>query len=275
MVRRELRRSPAPDLGLPLRSLQAAFLVDPGPASEPYADPLVRPVRRHAGQVLRQGVSLSTGVHQRVHQCDPELCAVHRADWTRRTGYWNEAGGAHGGDALRRPAIALPAGFRVPGDERVRRVGDPGDCIRVLRGELACHAREPHHRGAGRLGAARAGGHSRVAHHYEPLRAWCAADSLPERRPVVQREKGVCACGRHRGLSLFSFIQGRSTDVLLRADGQHTHWTTMSYAIKDAFTPGMVLEHQARQKSLDERSRCWSCVGRCTTRRRWIGSSIG
>lgn len=69
---------------------------------------------------------------------------------------------------------------------------------------------------------------------------------------VVQREKGVCACGRHRGLSLFSFIQGRSTDVLLRADGQHTHWTTMYYAIKDAFTPGMVLEHQARQKSLDE-----------------------
>jgi phenylacetate-CoA ligase len=68
---------------------------------------------------------------------------------------------------------------------------------------------------------------------------------------VAKRSGFRCACGRHPGLPVLERIVGRSTDVLLRADGQVTHWTTMYYAIKDAFVPGMVIEHQARQKAVD------------------------
>lgn len=69
---------------------------------------------------------------------------------------------------------------------------------------------------------------------------------------LVRLRSGVrCGCGRHPGLTVIEGIVGRSTDVLLRADGQPTHWTTMYYAIKDAFVPGMVIEHQVRQKALD------------------------
>ncbi|HEX8680764.1 MAG TPA: hypothetical protein VF707_00520 [Ardenticatenaceae bacterium] len=68
---------------------------------------------------------------------------------------------------------------------------------------------------------------------------------------VVEEPGMVCECGRHRGLSGFVSIVGRSADVLLRGDGEPTHWTTIYYAIKEAFTPEMVVEHQARQKALD------------------------
>jgi phenylacetate-CoA ligase len=68
---------------------------------------------------------------------------------------------------------------------------------------------------------------------------------------IVKNKELFCECGRHPGLASLARIVGRSTDVLLRADGQTTHWTTMYYAIKDAFVPGMILEHQARQKAID------------------------
>ena len=69
---------------------------------------------------------------------------------------------------------------------------------------------------------------------------------------VVIRRSGVhCPCGRHPGLPVLERIVGRSSDLLLRADGEPTHWTTMYYAIKDAFVPGMIIEHQAIQKALD------------------------
>lgn len=69
---------------------------------------------------------------------------------------------------------------------------------------------------------------------------------------VVVKQSGLaCGCGRHQGLPYLVRVVGRSTDVLLRADGQPTHWTTMYYAIKDALEPGMVLEHQARQTAVD------------------------
>lgn len=69
---------------------------------------------------------------------------------------------------------------------------------------------------------------------------------------LVVRSRAIrCPCGRHPELATLLRVVGRSTDVLLRSDGQTTHWTTMYYAIKDAFTPQMVLEHQARQKALD------------------------
>jgi phenylacetate-CoA ligase len=68
---------------------------------------------------------------------------------------------------------------------------------------------------------------------------------------VVKESAVVCPCGRHPGLPTLKRIVGRSTDLLLRADGQPTHWTTVYYAIKDAFEPGMVIEHQVRQKALD------------------------
>lgn len=67
---------------------------------------------------------------------------------------------------------------------------------------------------------------------------------------VTRTEDLECSCGRQPGLFGLARIVGRSTDVLLRADGQPTHWTTMYYAIKDAFVPGMILEHQARQKTV-------------------------
>ena len=68
---------------------------------------------------------------------------------------------------------------------------------------------------------------------------------------VVFRPSARCECGRHQGLKAMERIVGRAADVVLRADGQTTHWTTLYYAIKDALEPGMILEHQARQKALD------------------------
>jgi phenylacetate-CoA ligase len=69
---------------------------------------------------------------------------------------------------------------------------------------------------------------------------------------VVKESKVRCACGRHHDLPALSRIIGRSSDVLLRTDGQPAHWTVLYYAIKEAFTPGMVTEHQAVQKAWDE-----------------------
>lgn len=69
---------------------------------------------------------------------------------------------------------------------------------------------------------------------------------------VVKRPEVTCPCGRHPGLPTLERVVGRSTDLLLRADGQPTHWTTVYYAIKDALKPGMVVEHQVRQRALDD-----------------------
>jgi phenylacetate-CoA ligase len=67
---------------------------------------------------------------------------------------------------------------------------------------------------------------------------------------VVKRSDFCCACGRHRGLPVLERIVGRSTDVLLRADGEVTHWTTVYYAVQDALSPDMVGELQVRQKAV-------------------------
>jgi len=68
---------------------------------------------------------------------------------------------------------------------------------------------------------------------------------------AAMEPNAYCECGRHLGLPVLSRIIGRSADVLLRTDGQPTHWTVIYYAIKDTFKPGMVVEHQARQTALD------------------------
>jgi phenylacetate-CoA ligase len=68
---------------------------------------------------------------------------------------------------------------------------------------------------------------------------------------VALDPEATCACGRHPGLPALQGIAGRSTDVPLRSDGQPTHCSAIYFASREAFQPGMVLEHQARQKSLD------------------------
>jgi phenylacetate-CoA ligase len=68
---------------------------------------------------------------------------------------------------------------------------------------------------------------------------------------VVGQPNASCECGRHPGSLVLTRIVGRSSDVLLRTDGEPAHWTVLYYAIKDAFKPGMMAEHQARQKALD------------------------
>ncbi len=66
---------------------------------------------------------------------------------------------------------------------------------------------------------------------------------------VTKYNNFTCQCGRHAGLPILGRIVGRSSDVLYGTNGQPAHWTVIYYAIKDAFKPGMVVEHQAHQKT--------------------------
>jgi len=66
-----------------------------------------------------------------------------------------------------------------------------------------------------------------------------------------------CECGRHPGLPVLTRIVGRSSDVMYRSDGQHSHFSAIDYAMSRAVLPrGMFVEYQTRQKSVTNIELC-------------------